>query len=207
MKIIFLFEGTHEDKGPKGKAINVIASITSSVTLLKGEHIILVDSGHTKFEELLLEKLEENGVKPEDVEYVINTHSHHDHISNNHLFKNAAIVRHLGIWRPDGSIEAYATVEDIDIPGVRLIETPGHTQDSISVIAESDGKRYVMSGDAIRDDVIRKRDSLPKGYAHTDNYADNAKKIFENADVILPGHGSIIEGENLEELRSIVNNW
>lgn len=208
MEIILLFEGTHEDKGPKGKAVNVIASITSSVILLKGEHNILIDTGHTKFENLLLEKLAENNVKPEDIEYVINTHTHFDHTSNNHLFKNASVVRHLGIWRTDGSIEAYSKVEDIEVPGVRMIETPGHTDDSISIVAEVDGKTYVMSGDALREGLIRTRHILNKeSYAHREDYVQNSKKIFEIADVIIPGHGKVIEGEELEELRSIVQSW
>ncbi len=208
MKVIVLFEGIHDHVGPKPgtKVVDQVIKIRSSSILLKGEKTILVDSSHFKFEKELLDALKQNGVEPEDVDYLINTHTHRDHISNNHLFKNAApLIHHLGIWYPDGRIEAYEKSADMDIPGIKLMETPGHTADSISVIVESKGKTFVLCGDAVREDVIRR--FTPVGYATRPEYKDSAKMIFKIADVIVPGHGQVIKEDKLEELKKIVDNW
>lgn len=207
MQVKVLFKGIHADKEsiPEKKVVNRISKIRSSSTLIKGEKTILVDSSHFQFKDDLINALKENEVGPDDVDFLINTHTHRDHISNNHLFKNATLVHHKGVWYPDGSIEAYKKVEDIQVPGIKLIPTYGHTSDSISIILESDNKTYVISGDAFKEDIIRK--NIQIGYTKSSEYRNNVKNILEIADVIIPGHGDIIEGESLLELREIVQNW
>ena len=53
----------------------------------------------------------------------MNTHAHQDHCGNNYLFSRAELLH-----PKDGEIIA---------PGVKVIETPGHTFDSISVIVDT----------------------------------------------------------------------
>ena len=48
---------------------------------------ILVDTGAGENKDYLFAKLRENGVEPEDIELVVNTHCHFDHIGGNHFFK------------------------------------------------------------------------------------------------------------------------
>ena len=205
MKIILLKQGVHPDKVPEGhpELMNIIPEICGAITLLKaekeGESNIIVDTGNFGFEQELLDALAKEGLKPEDIKYVINTHGHYDHLSNNYLFKNADRTFGKGIWHPDKSIDVYK--ELAEIPGVKLISTPGHVNPHISVVVKSEGKTFVIAGDAIQEEYIKKG---LFGVPSNQDYIDSAKKIVDIADVIIPGHGKIIEGKDLEELKKAV---
>lgn len=206
MKIILLKEGVHPDKGPEGnpKLMNRIPGICGAVTLLKaekeGESNIIVDTGNFGYEEEIVDALAKEGLTPEDIKIVINTHGHYDHLSNNYLFKNANRTGGKGVWHPDKSLDVYK--ELAEVPGVKLIATPGHTVPHISVVVESGGKKYIIAGDAIHYEYMMKN---TWGVLHNKDYVASAKKIFAlNPDVIIPGHGPIVEGKELEELRKTV---
>ena len=207
MEVIVLMEGTHNNKGPieKKNIIKVIDPICSSVILLKGKSNILVDTGYYGFEEKLLNALKKQGVKPEEIDIVINTHRHFDHTANNHFFKRASKVSEMGVWFPKKRIDVYKSVDDIKIPSIKLIATPGHTKESCSVIVESNNKTYVMSGDAVDEGIIRAGKDAIQG--DKEAYIKSAKTIFSIADIIIPGHGRIIEGDLLKELKGIVDKW
>jgi len=64
----------------------------------------------------------------------VNTHAHPDHCGNNSLFPQATIIS-----PKEGEVIA---------PGVRAIETPGHTMDSISIVVEG-LETIVIAGDAM----------------------------------------------------------
>jgi glyoxylase-like metal-dependent hydrolase (beta-lactamase superfamily II) len=195
MDIILLLQGVHKGKGAqKGTEINnSIDPICSSVTLLKDEKNILVDTGNRGFEQEIVTRLREQGLQPEDVDVVFNTHSHFDHCSNNHLFINAKIIHGNNVWSPRKT----DTYNVIQIPGVTIMKTPGHYQDHQSIFVEKD-QAYVIAGDAVREDIIRDKE---KWQSSNDEYKQSLKKIFEIADVIFPGHGRIIKGSLLKELR------
>ena len=55
---------------------------------------ILVDTGAGLNEDYLFSKIRENGVEPDDIEMVVNTHCHFDHIGGNYFFPNAKIAIH-----------------------------------------------------------------------------------------------------------------
>ena len=55
---------------------------------------ILVDTGAGQNKDYLFSKLRENGVEPEDIEMIVNTHCHFDHIGGNHFFPDAKIAVH-----------------------------------------------------------------------------------------------------------------
>lgn len=207
MEVIVLMEGIHNNKGPIEERNIMFAfdPICSSATLIKGEKNILVDTGNYGFEDKLLSALKKQGLKPDDIDIVINTHRHFDHFTNNYLFKNALVVLHRGTWDRKGRHDIYDTSGDIKIPGVKLIETHGHTPTSCSVVVKCNGKTYVMSGDAVEEKTIRKGKEAIR--ADKENYVKSAKKIFSIADVIIPGHGRVIEGDLLKELKGIVDEW
>ncbi len=207
MEVVVLMEGIHNNKGPieKKNIIKVIDPICSSVILLKGEKNLLIDTGYYGFEDKLLNALKKQGLKPEEIDIVVNTHRHFDHTANNYLFKKAFQVSEMGFWFPKKRIDVYKSVEDIKIPGIKLIATPGHTKDSCSAIVENNKKTYVMSGDAVDEIIIKAGKDAIQG--DKEAYIKSAKKIFEIADVIIPGHGRVIEGNLLKELKGIVDKW
>ncbi|MBW2978176.1 MBL fold metallo-hydrolase [Candidatus Woesearchaeota archaeon] len=205
MKVIILKQGVHVDLEFDSKTVSSrCKEICSSVVLLKAESPeeknIIVDTGNLGYEDEILANLEKQGVKPEDINYVINTHSHFDHITNNYLFKNADRVIGATVWYTDKGQIGYNDLDLIKVPGIKMIKTPGHAATHTSVVVENQGKTHVIAGDAIQEERIKK--GLQKS---NKIYMDSAKKILDMADVIIPGHGRIIEGEDLEQLKKAVN--
>lgn len=126
------------------------------------------------------------GVKPEDIDTVINTHLHWDHCSNNDLFPNATIYAQrvelqyaiaplpLHAWAYDAIEYESARVVlppflrgrltliegDLEVaPGVTIIFTPGHTPGSQSVVVRGEKQTYLIAGDN-----VPLYDNLPGGY-------------------------------------------
>ena len=125
---------------------------------------ILVDTGAGQNKDYLFSKLRENGVEPEDIELIINTHCHYDHIGGNYAFPNAKIAVHkrdavsmrnkdtLGtggsafLINDGANSRVDIELEDGDeIADFKVIHTPGHTKGGICLY---DGESLI-SGDTI----------------------------------------------------------
>jgi glyoxylase-like metal-dependent hydrolase (beta-lactamase superfamily II) len=198
MEIIVLLEGIHEDKGPKEGTwvVNSLDPICSSVTLLKDKDNILVDTGYRGFGEEILTCLNKQGLTSDEIDIVFNTHNHFDHCYNNYLFKNAKVIHGQNEFYPK-KLDVFSSIA---IPGVEIIKTPGHYPDHQSIIVRTD-QTYIIAGDAFREDIIREEE---KWNSMNDKYVKSAKLILSIANVIIPGHGRVIQGEILEELRTII---
>lgn len=203
MEVIVLKEGIHADHfDVELPLVNVVDPICSAVVLIKGEKNILVDPGNFGFEEEILAQLSENGLKPEDIDYVLLTHSHFDHVSNMYLFKNSKLIRKGNVWY-DKKVEVRKDNKVDIVEGVEEIQTPGHTPAHRSIVVKAD-KTYVVAGDAVQPHM------LEKGFDDDPNKDDiiaSYQKILDIADVIIPGHGKVIEGEDLVQLKQRVNTW
>jgi glyoxylase-like metal-dependent hydrolase (beta-lactamase superfamily II) len=114
-------------------------------------------------------------VKPEDIDIVVLTHLHWDHVGNVTKFPNAQFIvsseeMRIALNPPPCLYSAYEalqsgmepaflkvierikTVEMKEreiVEGVRLIPLPGHTPGTIGVIVETDKGPYVVAGDAV----------------------------------------------------------
>lgn len=153
---------------------------------------ILVDTGvgekiDEKFGEIykvdkskdLIRSLEDAGLSPENIDYVINTHLHFDHAGGNTRVKGENIVpsfpdaEHViqrGEWEdalnPNERTQASYLKENLlpiqeagllqlvdgdteILPGIKVIVTRGHTKNHQSVLIESQGKRALYLGDLI----------------------------------------------------------
>ncbi|MBN2112367.1 MBL fold metallo-hydrolase [Candidatus Woesearchaeota archaeon] len=204
MKVILLKQGIHEDKMDGNKVVGC-TEICGAIILLKSEtpeeENIIVDTGNLGYADEIVEKLKENGLAPDEIKYVLFTHRHQDHSSNDYLFKNAVRVGGPWFWNTDKSLDNNGLKA---VPGVEIIETPGHVSEHRAVVVKGD-KTYVIAGDAIHPKYIL--DGNYEGMPPNQDYIDSAKKIFaQNPDAIIPGHGPIVEGEKLEELRKAVEN-
>lgn len=113
------------------------------------------------------------GVRPEDVDLVVNTHLHWDHCSNNDLFGNAEILvqraelgyaaapcpAHLGSYGIHaGAVPPFARCLDrvraLDgaaeiAPGLGIVPLPGHSPGSQGVRVETGDGTYVVTGDCV----------------------------------------------------------
>lgn len=158
-----------------GKAI--LEAHGSSTLVLCGPHKLVVDTSSPAYRDRVLAAMIREGIDPEQVDLLVNTHDHHDHVGNNQLFRRAKPLA-LGRGEKEMSI----------CPGVRLIATPGHTSSSVSVFVESE-VRYAIVGDAIptRDNYEK---WLPPGINYDPDLAlGSMRSIVDFADVIVPGHG------------------
>jgi N-acyl homoserine lactone hydrolase len=200
--VIILKEGTRIDSFIQG--LKVSKACCCAVVLLRAEgHNVIVDPGAMGYAEEVASKLEETGVGLSEIDSVINTHMHLDHIYNDYLFPQAVIYTPTSVWHPeDGNrVVMYPEVNDPPIPGVRFLSTPGHMEKHISVLVESRGRRVVIAGDAIRESIIAEG-RIPPKYPSSRQYVESMKRIFDNADEIIPGHGPVIEGEKLKALKA-----
>lgn len=116
------------------------------------------------------------GFKPEDIDVVVLTHAHPDHVgglidNGAPLFPNARYVigkSEYEFWSPEGKhsgdLEKFASVfrantkpiadkisfvksGDSVVPGVQAMEAYGHTPGHLMYLIESDGKRLLFWGD------------------------------------------------------------
>ncbi len=165
----------------------VILDARSTVTLIQTtQSTILVDSSLKKDKKDLLNALREQELAREDIDIIINTHSHNDHTQNNKLFPSAKVyVHYRGRMFPNTiKIETFPFLLEENI---EIIETPGHSWDSITVIVKMD-KIYAITGDAIP--IKGNYDNWIPPIVHVD--ADRALKSMQQikalADVIIPGH-------------------
>jgi len=145
------------------------------VTLIKGNKNCLIDTGTANnFNDIKI-FCEEKGVQINNLDIIINTHCHADHIGSNYLFKKAnpkiiLYAHHLAKpyiediekqykERPvpgffnlvSGPAKVDKLLKDGDIVDVgmelRIIHTPGHSKGSISIFIPE--KDILISGDAI----------------------------------------------------------
>lgn len=119
-------------------------------------------------EQTLPAQLDKIGVKPEDIDYVINSHFHFDHVGGNRFLTNATLITSklelrsclvpepferlgysdLSFYSP--TLKREFIEGDTEIAkGLTLFETAGHTIGHVSLLAEPDGRRpMIFPGDA-----------------------------------------------------------
>lgn len=84
-----------------------------TVTLITGPRTILVDTGGPWYRDFLLMTLKERGLGPGDINLVVGTHGHSDHVGNLSLFPTAIIIVGYDIsegdtYRPNKLAEGHA---------------------------------------------------------------------------------------------------
>ena len=166
---------------------NILQAHSTSTLIRSGDRLIVVDTSSKYLRPALKNSFRELGVFMKDVDTVILTHSHSDHIENLDLFPNAKVYLHAG--GEEVPFKHETVTEDIEIAeGVKLVHTPGHTPDSMSVFVKAD-RNYVVAGDAVPlEDNIRKK-VPPRLNYDPDLAMQSIKSIVRFADVIVPGHG------------------
>jgi glyoxylase-like metal-dependent hydrolase (beta-lactamase superfamily II) len=151
----------------------ILDARSSSTLIVSQESKIVVDTGQKGEEKAILESLAHLLIEPEEVDMVINTHSHFDHCANNHLFSRARFLA-----AKDG---------DVIAPGVNVLATPGHTTDSISVLVEAD-QAIVIAGDALPTFGNFAKRVPPALHVDRDLAMVSMCRIMAIADIVVPGH-------------------
>jgi len=160
--------------------------------------VVLVDTLSPWDKELLLAALAREGLTPNDVTHLVCTHGHPDHVGNNNLFTSAKMhimghaIHHNDVYR-----ELESDGLNLDPDGsVRVIATPGHTLDSISLVVVTGTKEQgtvVIAGDNFEKEEDLQDPDLWKsaGSEDEEKQTESRQKVLDLADWVVPGHGNM----------------
>jgi glyoxylase-like metal-dependent hydrolase (beta-lactamase superfamily II) len=181
---------------------------TNTVLIRDGGLNIVVDPGILQLGRygVFQKRLAELGLETGDIDMVVNTHCHYDHIESNYLFKGKPLVVHEkeveycnNLYWPEFT-EAFMGIMEIDAvsgekrlsENVRVIETLGHTPGSISVLAETGEGLVACIGDAaiVREDLLEFRvPSVVTKNIAPEVSVNSLKRIAAlNPFMVIPGH-------------------
>jgi len=169
---------------------------SGTITLVKGSKNIIVDTGNPIDRKIILKKLNEEGIKPNRVNYVICTHGHSDHVSNNNLFPKATFILSYDISKGDEytfhnfrEIGCYRIDEHVEV-----IYTPGHTVQDISVIVKTEIGVVAITGDLFECEEDLQIERLWRDFSEDpEKQLISRERILRIADYIIPGHGDIFK--------------
>jgi glyoxylase-like metal-dependent hydrolase (beta-lactamase superfamily II) len=145
-----------------------------------GPGCLIVDPG--PLEERHLRALAAHG----PVDGILITHGHPDHIE--------------GL---DRLVELTGAPVLAEAPGVRRIETPGHTRDSVCFLVDLDGRSAVLTGD-----TILGRGTTVVAYPDGDlgDYLRSLRLLAELGEIpALPGHGPVLADAGAAARRYLVH--
>ncbi len=211
-------------------------TISSNIYYLDFDKKAIIDTGHPAECEKNYEIFKQNGFLLNKIDYIINTHSHGDHVGGNVFLKklnpNVKIVgsgktnefqnlrKKISVLKgsEDDFDEYVIDIEvkdndEIDLGDKKLVvyETPGHTDDSISFYLKE--KKYLFSGDVIYYKIITQLNYYKDLFISLDELIKTYKKLeLIDIESFFPGHGPAIKNpkENiricLKKLERFKNN-
>jgi len=164
----------------------------------------------------LEEALGKIGLKTDDIDIIIQTHLHHDHVGNSHKCRNAKVIVQddelkfamaphpvfanlYGIDLLQG-VNFYPIEGDAEIAdGISVILTPGHTPGSQSVCVRTSKGNTIITGFCCIEENFQVPPDIQKLLPnwlvytpgiHTDPLAafENAVKVKGMADELIPNH-------------------
>lgn len=165
--------------------------VASTVVLVRdGELTLVIDPGMVASRARILEPLGALGATPESVTDVVFSHHHPDHTINAALFLNASYHDFWATYRDDewidrefGEGEDFSPLSD----SVRLLLTPGHTDEDVSTVVETADGLVVCThlwwtAEGPADDPFAPDRELLR--------ASREKVLALGPALIVPGHGA-----------------
>jgi glyoxylase-like metal-dependent hydrolase (beta-lactamase superfamily II) len=179
----------------------------SSVVLIDLGKKILFDAGNWSDREELIVRLDRHGLNPGDIDTIILSHLHLDHVANLPLFVNAqVIVSKMAFDNASGGfddpyvpvwiaahlrsiqervrfVEGDTRIDD----RIAILETPGHTPACISCIVREGDVYVALTGDAIKNAYDYVQGVAEMSYDE-ETSRNTIQKIREIANIVVPGH-------------------
>ncbi len=184
---------------------------------IDGPSRVLIDPGHRAVFDHVKRGLEELNLSLKDIDVVICTHAHPDHLEAVPLFKEtpALITMHATEWQWAATIgkqmsasfgidindlrpDFFLTAGSLSLNGLDLdvIHTPGHSPGSVSLYWPRE--KALFTGDLVFKDGVGRTD-LPGGDG---SQLKESIKGLKNLDAewLLSGHGEVVSGsENVKK--------
>ncbi len=202
------------------------ANNCNTYLIRSAEKIILVDPGHAPFFDHVHEGLRSLGLAIEDIDLVIGTHVHPDHIEAVRLFDRppALFALHAADWHmaeeaaahlraalnfdPEGLqpdfflAEGELKVGDIEL---EVFHTPGHAPGAVTLFWPLE--KALLAGDLIFRGGLGRTD-LPGGDGNKLKASIRRLAAIE-ADWLLAGHGDVIRGREAvrQNFEGVERTW
>jgi len=198
--------------------------------VIRDDLSIIIDPGSTQYLAQLVADLFQDGINPEDISIITNTHLHPDHCWANQALKNisgAKIVIHprqkecydltvteaskfLGVQDLEFNADSYLDNGKLGTGQLEfdLIHAPGHSPDSICFYCRSE--KALICGDVIFDQNTGRVD-LPGGSAEQLKQSILALSELD-IEYLLPGHMNTVTGAeavkgNFEFIRKYIFSY
>ena len=214
--------------------VHAIAGVrwSRSYLIVEPDRLALIDAGPPMSARRVFRYIESIGRRPEEIELVLMTHGHPDHVGG-----ARAIVKRTGAsvhahtrdthrkWRGHrrylggaGGVlarvplvrttEAHASVEHGQVAdllgGLRVLHTPGHTPGSVCYLLEREG--LLFSGDTLFSDGERVSRSVPFPGYNRDDYIASLRSLAEmDFGILCGGHGAPLLRGASRRLRELLD--
>jgi glyoxylase-like metal-dependent hydrolase (beta-lactamase superfamily II) len=173
-----------------------------------GRHTrVLVDPAHVGRRPVLWEALARRGLTAGDIDIVALTHAHWDHIQNIDVFEHAPLLvhklerryahkPHKHDWATPkwtGLVLEQSDIREVEdgskiIPGVTVIDMPGHSVGSIGIAVETAGGMSVITGDALHYAYVATSRENPLVFWNAEQATRSIDRAVALADILYPGH-------------------
>jgi glyoxylase-like metal-dependent hydrolase (beta-lactamase superfamily II) len=197
---------------------------------IKSSPGIIIDPGNEEFVSTRVDGLRKDGIRPEDIGIIVNTHLHIDHCSANEAFKKlsgAKIALHsiqkknyqlvvidstrlLGM-EPSEFTEDYILDDSLLKAGgveLEIIPSPGHSPDCLCFYLRKE--KVLLCGDVLFE-MNTGRVDLPGGSG--DDLIKSIESLSKlDIEYLLPGHMGVVTGaekvaENFSYIRNNIFPW
>lgn len=168
---------------------------------------IVVDTGHFGRGVVLRAQLTKRGLTASDIDVLLLTHAHWDHVQGIQYFDNAVIMAHPKemdyISNPHGQdfatpawtkamLDQYdvrSAVEGTELaPGVTVVEVPGHSPGTIAAAVRTDAGTAVITGDAIQNAMVAQQRRSALVFWDEAQANRSVERLVDMSDLIYPGH-------------------
>jgi len=177
--------------------------------LIDADKKVLIDPGHYRLFGQVRDPMAKLALDVSDIDMVIITHAHPDHMEAVKVFLESSAViglsqaemafinqtgplyeETLGVPKFEPHVLLREGTLKVGRCELRVLQTPGHSPGSISLYWPE--KKALFSGDVVFDGGIGRTD-LPGG--NTEALSDSLNKISQlDLEYLLPGHGELLSG-------------
>ena len=201
---------------------------------ISDQNVVLIDNKYEIIEDVLMTSLKKITDKP--IEYIINTHFHHDHSDGNRAFgkQGIPIIAHQNAKKrmmEDAELYGgiYSTIKDFVQPKYDKSSLPVFTYESKMTISQGNEEIELYNfgnahtdGDSVvvfkNNNIIHTGDAFVRyGYPYVDlNNGGSIKGLIDllgalellcDANtIIMPGHGSLSKKEDVVNLKNTLND-